>query len=234
MGAPVASGTLAGSTSGSGASIHREAASSDFTRSVATVRSHDSHNSADRRGVERRRRRRLPRPRKKAEGRSTSPMWRDSSAPGAGSAPSAWRLRRASDGQVRLQIAADRSASKHGGGFCNRPRASLPAGPVRGSDGDHADRLASGETRVSSRADRISQHVRITCSYFVTKQQHAAHRRSLESGALQANPKDCSTRMVPTSRLGMADEGSRVGPGAGGVSPPMVREPKQKLPLGLV
>ena len=32
MGAPVASGTLAGSTSGSSASIHKEAASSDFSR----------------------------------------------------------------------------------------------------------------------------------------------------------------------------------------------------------
>ena len=47
MGVPVASGTLAGSTSGSAASMHREAARSDFTRSVATVRSHNSHNSAD-------------------------------------------------------------------------------------------------------------------------------------------------------------------------------------------
>jgi hypothetical protein len=27
--------------------MHREAARSDFTRSVATVRSHNSHNSAD-------------------------------------------------------------------------------------------------------------------------------------------------------------------------------------------
>ncbi len=43
MGAPVASGTLAGSTSRSAASIHREAASSDITRSVDTLRSYDSH-----------------------------------------------------------------------------------------------------------------------------------------------------------------------------------------------
>jgi len=53
MGAPVAFGTLAGSTSGSWDSIHKEAARSDFSR--FTLRSYDSHNSADRRGIGRRR-----------------------------------------------------------------------------------------------------------------------------------------------------------------------------------
>jgi hypothetical protein len=43
MGAPVASGTLAGSTSGSAASIHRQAASSDFSRFRRHPRSYDSH-----------------------------------------------------------------------------------------------------------------------------------------------------------------------------------------------
>ena len=62
-----------------------------------------------------------------------------------GPAPSAWRLRRASDGHVRLQVAADRSASKHGGGSCNRPpkRACRPV-PPEDRTVDHADRLASG------------------------------------------------------------------------------------------
>ena len=42
-GRPVASGTLAGSTSGSAASIHRQAASSDFSRFRRHPRSYDSH-----------------------------------------------------------------------------------------------------------------------------------------------------------------------------------------------
>src|SRR5438270_13302926 len=44
MGDPVASGTPAESTSGSGVSIHREAASSDFSRFRRHIlRSYDSH-----------------------------------------------------------------------------------------------------------------------------------------------------------------------------------------------
>ena len=52
MVAPVASGTLAESTSGSWASIHKEAGSGDCSRCASTPsRSYDSDNPADRRGV---------------------------------------------------------------------------------------------------------------------------------------------------------------------------------------
>jgi hypothetical protein len=67
MGAPVASGTRAGSTSGSSAGIHKDGARSDCSRFSRHLRSHDSHNSADRGGEGRPRRARLPQLRQAAE-----------------------------------------------------------------------------------------------------------------------------------------------------------------------
>ena len=150
MGAPVASGTLAGSTSGSGPSIHREAARSDNTCSVDTLRSYDSHNSADHREVERRRRTRLPRKMKREDRRHQCGEIRPYRE--RGPAPSAWRLRRASDGQVRLQVAADRSASKHGGGSCNGPQ-SEPAGRSRPRTGRSTTRTDSRLARRRARPE---------------------------------------------------------------------------------
>jgi hypothetical protein len=65
MGARAASGTLAGSRSGSWVSIHEEAAAATSRACVDTLGSYDPRNSLDRRGV-RHRRARLPRPREAA------------------------------------------------------------------------------------------------------------------------------------------------------------------------
>ena len=173
MGAPVASGTLAGSTSGSGPSIHREAARSDNTCSVDTLRSYDSHNSADHREVERRRRTRLPRKMKREDRRHQCGEIRPH--PERARRGRAWLVRRANDGQVRLQVAADRSASKHGGGSCNGPpkRACRPV-PPEDRTVDHADRLASGEYEVRRR--RGPRHL------------HCCERSTRRKGAKSAAP----------------------------------------------
>ena len=68
MGAPVACGTLAGSTSVPGpASINKPLAATSRA-SVDTLGSYDSHNPFDRRGVGCRRRARFPQPREAADG----------------------------------------------------------------------------------------------------------------------------------------------------------------------
>jgi hypothetical protein len=122
MGAPVVSGTLAGSTSGSWDSIHKEAASGDFSgrtarttppdRRAAAVVEHDFRNREQQQ--------------RKIGDTGVSRFVRSSNAGvGAGDCSA-----RGSDSDVRLQPAADRGASKHFDDSRNRGIAGRPMRPV--------------------------------------------------------------------------------------------------------
>ena len=207
MGAPVASGTLAGSTSGSAASIHRQAASSDFSRSVDTPGrttrtlcrpspsppSSSGTTSQPREATKRDRRRRCceirPFPQRRW-GRCGS------------------LLRRASDSQVRLQVTADRAASKHVGDSRNRGKEGPPA---REPDGQRADMLTSGEYEVRCFA-RVETRFHVRASMLRPARlrdrlclQAVASTADLRVGrtaplASQATAGQSATRRTPLSR----------------------------------
>jgi hypothetical protein len=132
MGAPVASGTLAGSTSGSGDSIHRQAASSDCSRFPSTPSGRTTRATLpDRRaaaviGHDFRNREQQER---EIGVTGLARFVRSTNAVVAGDCCAS-----GSDSDVRLLAAADRGASKHLDDSRNRGVAGLRGGVLDGRD----------------------------------------------------------------------------------------------------